>query len=141
MIGVGGQAARPLYEYFFAKVYADKTLGIERNARFMRPDSENKTIADSFDIDLTRPAGIYGTDRQDNKAGGYFETLDTNEVPLDSKPFVDETNGMKHNVNRTVPNKTDSGQTHKRSPTPDSIPASKKRGLLQRWFGSGRRSN
>lgn len=35
--GFGGAAARPIWEAFFKKVYADKTLGIDKNARFARP--------------------------------------------------------------------------------------------------------
>ncbi len=29
-LGYGGQAARPIYEYFFKKALADKTLGLDR---------------------------------------------------------------------------------------------------------------
>lgn len=33
----GAAAARPIWEAFFKKVYADKTLGIDRNAAFIKP--------------------------------------------------------------------------------------------------------
>jgi penicillin-binding protein 1A len=139
-MGVGGQAARPIYEYFFAKVYADKTLGIERTARFMRPDGETKTIRDSLDIDFTLPS-TDDAGQQDSKAGGYFDTPDTNDVPLDSRPFVDEVKGIKSQATAAPTNKPDSSEVAKRPARPDTVAATKKRGLLQRWFGSGKKSN
>jgi penicillin-binding protein 1A len=35
----GGHVARPVWEYFFEKALADPTLGLDRKARFVRPDS------------------------------------------------------------------------------------------------------
>ncbi|MEE6186023.1 Penicillin-binding protein 1A [Mycovorax composti] len=37
--GFGGQAARPIWEYFFKKVYANKDLGISKEDRFIEPPS------------------------------------------------------------------------------------------------------
>ncbi len=47
---MGGTAARPIWEAFFKKVYADKSLGIDKEASFLKPaDLENETnSADSF---------------------------------------------------------------------------------------------
>ncbi|HEU4472328.1 MAG TPA: transglycosylase domain-containing protein, partial [Flavisolibacter sp.] len=46
----GGTAARPIWEAFFKKVYADKSLGIDKDAAFMKPaDLENEVNpADEF---------------------------------------------------------------------------------------------
>jgi penicillin-binding protein 1A len=47
---MGGTAARPIWEAFFKKVYADKSLGIDRDASFLKPaDLDNEAnSADSF---------------------------------------------------------------------------------------------
>src|SRR5690606_22443297 len=42
--GFGGTAARPIWEAFFAKVYADKSLGIDKNARFVKPANLDNEI-------------------------------------------------------------------------------------------------
>ncbi|HEY5967290.1 MAG TPA: transglycosylase domain-containing protein, partial [Chitinophagaceae bacterium] len=36
--GYGGTAARPIWEAFYRKVYADKKLGVDRDARFSKPE-------------------------------------------------------------------------------------------------------
>jgi len=36
-LGYGGQAARPVWEYFFQKAFADKTLGLDKQAMFVQP--------------------------------------------------------------------------------------------------------
>ena len=38
-VGQGAQMAMPIWAYFFQEVYKDKTLGIDRNARFVQPES------------------------------------------------------------------------------------------------------
>jgi penicillin-binding protein 1A len=37
-LGMGSQAARPIWEAFFRKVYADRKLGIQRDAVFNKPE-------------------------------------------------------------------------------------------------------
>lgn len=56
----GGSVARPIWEAFFKKVYADKTLGIDRDAKFAKPaELENEmNFADPMNfIENTDPAG------------------------------------------------------------------------------------
>src|ERR1700733_5355727 len=45
-LGYGAQAARPIWEYFFSKVLADKTLGIDRQAKFIQPENIRKDMYD-----------------------------------------------------------------------------------------------
>src|SRR6201999_2042950 len=40
----GGHIARPIWEYFFAKTLADKSLGFDKSARFVKPDSLNANL-------------------------------------------------------------------------------------------------
>ena len=54
----GGSVARPIWEAFFKKVYADKTLGIDKDARFAKPaEMENEFNSADLDelIDNTEP--------------------------------------------------------------------------------------
>ena len=56
----GGSVARPIWEAFFKKIYADKTLGIDREARFVQPADYNDQInsADLLPIEIDpNPAG------------------------------------------------------------------------------------
>ena len=46
--GYGG-IARPIWEHFFKKVYADKTLGIDKDAKFVKP-AEMENEINSADI-------------------------------------------------------------------------------------------
>ena len=39
MVGEGNRTALPIWGYFFEKVYADKTLGISKDAKFVQPES------------------------------------------------------------------------------------------------------
>jgi penicillin-binding protein 1A len=45
-LGMGGQAARPIWEEFFKKVYADKTLKIDKEAVFYKPANINTSPLD-----------------------------------------------------------------------------------------------
>src|ERR1044071_6444605 len=58
-LGFGGRAALPVWEYFFKKDYADKSLGIDKNARFSVPAEQNQiNPADIWEsIDTTTPQG------------------------------------------------------------------------------------
>lgn len=66
----GGHVSRPIWEYFFEKALADKTLGLDRNARFTKPDS---TAGPGFDYstDKNKP-GAQGSDQGNGKADQYL---------------------------------------------------------------------
>lgn len=76
-IGDGGQAARPIFENFFNKALADKTLGLNRNARFARPDSippGGLSDQGSLIIEKTPPPGAEGVDQGNGNANQYIDT-------------------------------------------------------------------
>jgi len=66
----GGHVSRPIWEYFFEKALADKTLGLDRSARFAKPDS---TVGPGYDYstDKNRP-GAQGSDQGNGKADQYL---------------------------------------------------------------------
>lgn len=58
----GAAAARPIWEAFFKKVYADKTLGIDKDAKFAIPDNMETTIgsADFMPVDIESDPSAQG---------------------------------------------------------------------------------
>lgn len=96
-LGYGGEAARPIWEYFFQKVYADKTLGIDKESRFTQPEQmKNEAMYDYMNIiDQTPPPGAEGTDQGNGGADQYLSEPDTSNVPVDSKLNPDEENILK----------------------------------------------
>ncbi len=93
----GGSVARPVWEYFFKKVYADKTLGIEKDARFSMPEELDNYInsADILDmIDAVPPPGAEGEDQGVGKEDDYMimhEYIGPESTPVkeDEKPRKD----------------------------------------------------
>lgn len=98
---MGGTAARPVWEAFFKKVYADQSLGIRKDAEFSKPadlynemnDANSINYGDSVDENMDN-----GTNSED-----YLDTI-TN-IPPESQPPVDDENPPKKE------NKKDTGTT------------------------------
>jgi penicillin-binding protein 1A len=90
--GYGGTAARPIWESFYKKVYADKKLGIDRDARFSKPDDLELEMnsADPLNlIDVVPPAA----EGEDQGVGNEsdFEIIKTREyIGPESKPVTDD---------------------------------------------------
>ncbi|HEV2354442.1 MAG TPA: penicillin-binding transpeptidase domain-containing protein, partial [Puia sp.] len=65
----GGHIARPIWENFFARALADKSLGLDRNARFPKPDSISTNLQYNYENQYQKapPAGI-------DSAAQYFDT-------------------------------------------------------------------
>jgi penicillin-binding protein 1A len=125
--GFGGAAARPIWEAFFAKVYADKTLGIDKNARFVKPANlDNEIIgADFIPEELEIEPTAQGEDQGIGTADDY------NYIPPESTPVIEDDK---------MPLKKDSSKsTKKESDTkPIGAPAEepkKKKGFLRKIFG------
>jgi len=89
--GDGSRIARPITEYFFRKVLADKKLGIDRDAKFVKP-AELENEINSADIIISdsdpSPAGE-GVDQgvgDANDYGGYEE----DSLGPESKQYEDD---------------------------------------------------
>ena len=84
----GGTAARPIWQAFFKKIYADKSLGIDKNAQFVKPaDLQNEiNNADMMRIiDETIPSD------EGDAVGADDYTLDTSHnIPGESQAPVDD---------------------------------------------------
>src|SRR6188474_1703492 len=91
--GYGGYAARPIWESFYKKVYADKKLGIDKDARFSKPDDLELEMnsADPLNlIDAIPPPAAEGEDQGVGNESD-FEIMKTKEyIGPESKPVTDE---------------------------------------------------
>ncbi|MBV4356859.1 penicillin-binding protein 1A [Pinibacter aurantiacus] len=130
-LGYGGAASKPIWEYFFQKVYADKTLGIDRQAKFIQPESIRDGLMMSYqNFDPTPPPGAEGDDQGNGNANEYLR-LDTANVhvPVDSRLDPEE---------QKVLNEA-KGQNKKNNPQkPVAAPPEeekKKEGFFKRLFG------
>ena len=127
-LGFGGQAARPIWEAFFKKVYADKTLGIDKEARFAKP-ADQMNESNSADISsIIEEAVIPGAEGEDMGVGDAndFGTLDTSDeyIPAESKAPEDDKKPTKDST------------TKKGVKIGDAAPEEKKKkGFFKKLFG------
>ena len=146
-LGMGGQAARPILEYFLQKVYADKTLGIDKEARFIQPESmKNDAMYDYKNIiDQTPPPGAEGNDQGNGSANEYMTDQDSikstpKELPLSSEE-------QKLYKEATAPKdkdkKNEKAAADKPAATPpaDEKDTKKKKGFFRNLFGGGKNDN
>jgi penicillin-binding protein 1A len=133
-LGYGAQAARPIWEYFFQKVLADKTLGIDRQAKFIQPENMRNEMMYDYQnlIEKTAPPGAEGANEGNGKANQYLDTS-APSVPIDSKLSPDEQKILKE----ATTTKTDKAGSVKITVTDaDKKPAPKKKdGFFKRLFG------
>jgi len=134
-LGMGGAAARPIWEYFFQKVYGDKTLGIERTARFIQPDNLNLQPAASWSPDQEASGS---SDEAGSNAGDYIQfDKDTTHVPVESS-LTPEEKKILNEANK--PGKKDEEKKEEKQ-TPPPTEEKKKKGFFQRLFGPKDKKN
>jgi len=128
-LGMGGQAARPIWEYFFKKAFEDKSLGLDKQAKFVQPENmKSEMLYDYMNMqDQSPPPGAEGVD-QGNSADEYLGAPDGNDVPVESKQSLEEQKILKETVGekKTPINKgaAENNKEHK-----------KKKGFFKRLFG------
>ena len=130
--GFGGYAAMPIWEAFFKKVYADKTLGIEKDAKFVKPaELENEiNSADILNMIDNTPPGAEGEDQGVGKEQDY---INNEYIGPESKPLKDDDNpDKKDSLNKANLNKEDGNSKPIGSPTEQP---KKKRGFFRKLFG------
>jgi len=130
--GYGGYAARPIWESFYRKVYADKKLGIDRDARFSKPDNLELEMnsADPLNlIDAIPPPAAEGEDQGVGNESD-FEQYKTRDIGPESRPVTDDSKDKKDkkdNQDAQVSEPVKIGEPEK-----DSV--KKKKGFLNRIF-------
>jgi len=134
-LGEGGHAARPIWEYFFAKVLADKNLGINKQAKFVQP--ENMKTDAMYDymniIDKTPPPGAEGQDQGNGNANQYLDTSSP-KVPVDSKLSGEEEKVLQEAT--TIQKSDNQGSVTITVKDADkNPPPKKKKGFFNKLFG------
>jgi penicillin-binding protein 1A len=132
-LGYGGQAARPIWEYFFQKAFGDKTLGLDKTAKFVQPESlRNERILD-FTISPT-PDG--DTDEGTGYADEYLSKPDTQDIPVESKKSLEEQKVLQEATdpkNQVPANEKKQDPAKKETTQPEE--KKKKEGFFKRVFG------
>lgn len=123
----GAAAARPIWEAFFKKVYADKTLGIDKDARFVKPaELENQiNSADVLEMINNIPPAAEGEDQ--GVGNGQDYNINQDYIGPESKPVTEE--GVK-----PAPRKDSVRSDAKPIGSPADEPK-KKKGFFNKLFG------
>jgi penicillin-binding protein 1A len=129
----GGSVARPIWEAFFKKVYADKTLGIDKDAKFAKPAGMENEInsADIMDmIENIEP----GAEGEDQGAGSEEDYMDNNYIGPESKPVLPDDDKSKPAKKDSINNRTVLNKDGKPIGSATDAPK-KKKGFLNKIFG------
>ena len=128
--GYGGYAARPIWESFYKKVYADKKLGIDKDARFSKPDDLELEMnsADPLNlIDAIPPPAAEGEDQGVGNESD-FEIMKTREyIGPESRPVTEDGKEKRPNDQNQPAEPAKIGD-----PVKDTI---KKKNIFQKIFG------
>lgn len=129
-LGEGGRAARPIWEYFFQKALADKTLGLDKQAKFVQPENVRALYDYGGLADRTPDPGAEGENVGNGTADEYLSTPDTQNIPTDSKQAIEEQKVLEEAVKpkNQVPDKKDTKEEVKQE-------EKKKKGIFRRIFG------
>jgi penicillin-binding protein 1A len=96
-LGDGNRIARPITEYFFKKVLADKKLGIEKDAKFVKPaELENEiNSADIMISDSDPVPEAEGVDQGVGNENDYDEMGGGDSLGPESKDYQDDNTDKK----------------------------------------------
>lgn len=132
-LGEGGQAARPIWEYFFKKAFADKTLGLDKTAKFVQPENmKTESFYDYYNfIDQTPPPGAEGENVGNGGVNDFLGIPDTQNIPTESKQAMEEQKVLQEALNAKNQVPTGKKDSTKTPPKEDK----KKPGLFKRIFG------
>jgi len=134
--GQGSRAALPIWAYFFSKAFKDPTLGLERNAKFVAPESmSNDVIYDYMNSPNTVAPGAQGEDIGNGSSDDY-------SIPLDIEPeeIKAESDLPKEKVKPGVPTVEDKPVKKPEAENPTTEPKEKK-GFLRGIFGKKDKKN
>jgi len=134
-LGMGGQAARPIWEYFFAKALADNSLGLNKKAKFVQPQNMKSDMMYDYMniIDKAPPPGAEGDNQGNGNASEYLDTS-TPKVPVDSKLSNEEEKVLKEATTTQKSDKQGSITVTVKDADPNPPPP-KKKGLWNKIFG------
>jgi penicillin-binding protein 1A len=127
-LGMGGEAARPIWEYFFKKVLADKSLGVDKDAKFSIPAEMKNEInsADIMEMIDTLPPGAQGEDEGAGHPNDFIDMPNKVSIPAESQPVIDENKKVKKDTTTEAPKIGELDKNDKQK---------KKKGFFQKLFG------
>jgi penicillin-binding protein 1A len=128
--GYGGYAARPIWEEFLRKVYNDKKLGIDRDAKFSKPSDYDFNLNSADPMELIETVPPPAAEGEDQGVGNVedFEIIRSNEnIGAESKPVVEEEKNKKDTAEKKKAELPNIGDPQ--------TPEKKKKGLIQKIFG------
>lgn len=133
-VGQGAQMAMPIWAYFFQEVYKDKTLGIDRNARFVQPESfKNEMIYDWADPSMSDTPILEG----ENTGGDGSQYID---VPVSDGRERVTTESQLNEEERKILEEAKNGSRKTDKVEPDSADK-KKKGFFRRLFGGKKKKD
>lgn len=129
--GFGGMAARPIWEYFFKKVYADTSLGIKKDEKFLEPPTmTNEILSADPSLYVTESDPAPTAEGEDVGVGTEQEYMQNNEefIGAESKPLPKE-------PVKPAPKDTTKKEAVKEAKSTGPVEEPKeKKGLLKRIF-------
>ena len=134
-LGYGGRAAMPIWEIFYRKVYGDKTLGIDKDARFVKPaDYDNRiNSADIIPIDMDINPGAEGEDQGVGTGDDY--NLSNDYIGPESKPVVDDEDPNSSKKDSASKKNQDRKKSESKPIGSQVDEPKKKKGILKKIFG------
>lgn len=128
--GQGSRAALPVWAYFYSKALRDNTLGLDRNAKFLKPESmSNEMIYDYLNSSNAVAPGAQGEDVGNGNSDDY-------NIPADIQPeeIGAESDVPKEKVKSGVPT-TEEKPVVKPEAAPAEPEKKEKKGFLKGLFG------
>jgi penicillin-binding protein 1A len=128
--GDGARMASPIWKFFFQKVYADKTLGIQKGAKFVVPRNMNQEIGFDFEkaYNDSIPPAAQGEDQGVGNESDYIIT--TPELGAESQKPVEDDKPVKKDSLAKSPANNGDPKIGEMKDEPK-----KKKGLFKRIFG------
>ena len=115
--GFGGMAARPIWEYFFKKVYADESLGIRKDEKFIEPPTmANEILSADPSLYVTESDPEPTAEGEDVGVGSEEEYMlnqdqfigsESKPLPKEDKPAPAKDTVKKEPIKETKPVNTD----------------------------------
>lgn len=135
--GYGGLASRPIWEAFYKKVYADKTLGLDKEAVFIKPADLNNELNNADISTIIQEEYVPGAEGEDVGIGSAndFGTLDTSHEYIGPESEIPDDDKVKKPVAK--PRNTKDSAT-KKDPKIGEVPVKeeeKKKGIFKKIFG------
>jgi penicillin-binding protein 1A len=138
--GDGSRIARPIPEYFFKKVLADKKMGIDKDAKFVKPaDLENEINSADITISDSDPSpGAEGVDQGVGNEQDYNYGNDS--IGAESKAYKDDEDKVPPKKDTVIKAPIKKEDDAKPIGSPVEQPK-KKKGFLKKLFGNDKKNN